>query len=98
MERKSETSLSTNLNDPPPEVDCLDCNLRLVCPLMEREISFSIAKSGFRLVKRNATKSFKGRKSLGRQNKVFPYADMPYCLVTAENGLNVLYNLTLDYV
>ena len=57
MERKSEISLSTNLNDPPgeaPVVDCLYCNLRLVCPLMEREISFLITKSRFRFVKRNA--------------------------------------------
>ena len=46
----------TNLNDPRSEVDCSDCNLRLVWSSMEQKIEFSIAKSRFRLAKRNATK------------------------------------------
>ena len=48
----------TNLNDPRSEVDRSDCNLRLVWSSMEQKIEFSIAKSGFRLTKRNTT-SFK---------------------------------------
>ena len=54
MERKSETSFSYQSER--STFGCLDCNLRLVSPKMELEIQFSIAKSGFRLVKRNATK------------------------------------------
>ena len=41
--------------DPSADVNRSDCNLRLVWSLMERKIKFRIAKSRFRLVKRDAT-------------------------------------------
>ena len=41
------------MNDPPRDVNRSDCNLRLVCPKMERKIEYLIAECGFRLVKRN---------------------------------------------
>ena len=44
-------NLKTDLNDPPSDLDRSDCNLRLVCPLMERKIEFLITESGFRLLK-----------------------------------------------
>ena len=47
--KPGKRSLSTSL-----VADCLDCNRRLVCPFTEEEISFLMAKSGFRLDKRNA--------------------------------------------
>ena len=55
MEQRSITRLRDNLNDPRSELDRSDCNLRLVWSLMKQEIEVSIAKSGFRLAKRNAT-------------------------------------------
>ena len=47
--------MHANLNDPRAAVYRSDCNLRLVWSLMERKVKFLMAKSGSRLVKRDAT-------------------------------------------